>query len=91
MLASAYCPSYELTENIYLKQGTAGTADAAAVMPAELHDQTCSVHYNWWNWFFPVYEEPYQEPAAPQQPTAPGSEEQVRGNPLLDWFLSWQD
>ena len=97
MPVSSYCPAYGTKSVAYLKSGTAGTADAAAVLPVEMRDYTCSVHYNWWNWFFPDYGadiygdggEP--ESVGPVIPEAPVQEPPRYGNPLIDWFYGLQN
>jgi len=50
-LAGDYCPSNLVTENVYLKTGTAGTPDASAVAPST-SGTTCTVHTSIWDTFF---------------------------------------
>lgn len=45
MIAGDYCPESSKVENIYLKTGSAGTADEAYVIPVD-SETTCDVHTN---------------------------------------------
>ena len=46
-----YCPDDSVVVKIYLKSGTAGTADEAYVMP-EIADTACDVHVSFWDQWF---------------------------------------
>lgn len=51
MRAGKYCPWNVRSEQVYLKQGTSGTADAEAVVPGGT-EETCDVHTSLWeSWF----------------------------------------
>lgn len=63
-LAGLYCR--QRTGRIYLRTGTAGTADAGAVPPEK---QTCTQHRSWMDWLFP-WEYPEEDPP----PEPPGED-----------------
>lgn len=52
-VAGAYCSRSGTTVEVYLAEGTVGTADEDAVLPENLANASCSVHDNWWDWIFP--------------------------------------
>lgn len=52
-VAGAYCSRSGTTVEVYLAEGTVGTADEDAVLPENLANASCSVHSNWWDWIFP--------------------------------------
>jgi penicillin-binding protein 1A len=62
-LANSYCPEDEVETAVYLKEGTAGTADEKAAAP-DVGDDLCDVHHSRWDWLFPDEEQPY-EPERP--------------------------
>lgn len=62
-----YCRSDRVEKKVYLVQGTAGTADADAVLPKEL-EEICQVHQNWWDWLFPGSANTEEPPAEEQVP-----------------------
>ncbi|MBQ8974511.1 MAG: hypothetical protein IJ072_02170, partial [Oscillospiraceae bacterium] len=49
--AGSYCPSSNISEYVYLRQGTEGTEDELAVYSGD--DTVCPVHRHWWNRVFP--------------------------------------
>lgn len=55
MLCSPHCPNLSRQEIVYLREGTAETADAEAVLSRSLQQETCSVHRYWWSWLFPSF------------------------------------
>ncbi|HCT92040.1 MAG TPA: glycosyl transferase, partial [Lachnospiraceae bacterium] len=50
--AGIFCPMTGVQWQTYLKAGTAGTADEAAVIPEGLMESSCTVHGKWWNGLF---------------------------------------
>ncbi len=51
-VAGEYCPEDTISTKIYLKEGSAGTPDAAYVIPDSLKDESCDQHTSWWDrWF----------------------------------------
>jgi len=64
LLASAWCPVNEIETAVYLREGTAGTADESAVAPEA--DALCDEHHSRWDWLFPDEEQPY-EPERPRR------------------------
>lgn len=91
--ASNYCPSYGLTTAVYLREGSAGTADEDAVIPEGLTGETCSVHNNWWYWLLPHLgdDQSSEEPApyVPSEEPEPPPDEEDPFN-WFDW-RSWMD
>lgn len=72
--AGTWCPSDQRTTTVYLISGTAGTADESAAVPDTGTGETCQVHTNWWDQFFPDRDPDTGEderPWAPSQPTEP--------------------
>ena len=84
-IAGTYCPADRVERSVYLQSGTAGTADAEAVVPEELGEETCQVHQHWWSWLFP---EGGQDPQTPEEPTP---EERPNGSRpgWGGWFTWW--
>ncbi|MCI7733505.1 MAG: PBP1A family penicillin-binding protein [Dysosmobacter sp.] len=84
-MAGTYCPADRVERSVYLQSGTAGTADAEAVVPEELGEETCQVHQHWWSWLFP---EGGQDPQTPEEPTP---EERPNGSRpgWGGWFNWW--
>ena len=84
-IAGTYCPADRVERSVYLQSGTAGTADAEAVVPEELGEETCQVHQHWWSWLFP---EGGQDPQTPEEPTP---EERPNGSRpgWGGWFNWW--
>lgn len=77
-LAGPYCRPDRVEDNVYLLKGTAGTADAEAVVPAGMAE-SCQLHQTWWDWLFPesgAAEE--SEPSEEQKPP--------RQNHWQNWF-----
>lgn len=99
-LAGTWCPSDERTTTVYLVSGTAGTADESAVQPGDAAGETCQVHTNWWNQFFPNRDpdtgeevQPWtpsqpQEPTEPDQPDVPDTPDtpDTPSDPGINWF-----
>ena len=80
-VAGFYCRERE--RRVYLKEGTAGTADETAVAPEE----RCSEHLHWWDWMFPDGDGAAEdEPAEPQTPALP--QEPASDYRWWDW-RSW--
>ena len=50
--AGIFCPLTGVQRQTYLRIGTAGTADEAAVMPEGLEESSCTVHGRWWKGLF---------------------------------------
>jgi penicillin-binding protein 1A len=69
--ASYYCPDRLCETEVYLRYGTDGTMDAAAVLPDET--EVCDLHTSIWDKYFSIRqpEEPAPEPAepVPEEPT----------------------
>ena len=61
--AGLYCRSR--TSQVYLKEGTPGTADAEAVCPSAAE---CDIHGTWWDWLLPG--ERGEEELPPPEPPA---------------------
>lgn len=51
--AGRYCPHSGVSRAVYLKEGTAGTADESAVAPEAADDGTCTMHSDLWDLFLP--------------------------------------
>ena len=87
-MAGTYCTLSGVEHRVYLLEGTAGTADAEAVVPEG--EETCQIHQNWWNWLFPenMGEEGGQEsqnPPTHEESTGSLKPEDNR----KDWWNSW--
>ena len=69
--ASYYCPDRLCETEVYLRYGTEGTMDAAAVLPDEM--EVCDLHTSIWDKYFFIRqpEESAPEPAepVPEEPT----------------------
>lgn len=46
--AGMFCPLTGVQRQVYLRFGTAGTADESAAMPEGLPESSCTVHGRWW-------------------------------------------
>ena len=79
--AGRYCPPEQVEKTAWLKEGTAGTPDAEAVLDPKIAG-TCPIHSSWWDRFFS--EEEPEDPVSPQ-PEVPDREEPHGG-----WF-NWRD
>lgn len=81
-LAGNYCTFAGVEKRVYLTEGTAGTADADAVVPQK--DDICQLHQSWWDWLRPGKENGGMEAPEENQPTAP-----VPENKGLHWWENW--
>lgn len=50
--AGIFCPLTGVQRQTFLRAGTAGTADEAAVMSEGLEESSCTVHGRWWKGLF---------------------------------------
>lgn len=77
-----YCWLYGVETQVYLTEGTEGTADAAAVAPEST--EICQMHRNWWGSLFQEDAE-YPEPDGDSS----GEEELDPNGSRRDWFDHW--
>ena len=87
-IAGTYCALSGKVSQVYLTQGTEGTADAEAVAPED--DTVCQMHQSWWNVLFPEGEGAQEW----EDTTPPAHEDEGRpaGRPDRDnryWWSDW--
>ena len=88
-VAGPYCPFTEHITNVYLKEGTPGTADEDYCFPYD-HDDICSVHQNYWDTIFGPSGD--NETSDESKTDSSASEDQSQskperfGQPIQDWF-----
>lgn len=75
--AGTYCWIYGVETQVYLVEGTAGTADAGAVAPEG--EEPCQMHRNWWGSLF-------REDLQPEENGEAGS---PRPDSRQGWFDRW--
>ena len=81
--ASFYCPDHLCETKVYLRYGTDGTMDAAAVLPEEM--EVCDLHTSIWDKYFSV-----REPAEDVPETAePLPEESPEEHPWWHYENWW--
>lgn len=76
--AGRFCPASLVEKVAYLREGTAGTPDAEAVLDPAV-DRTCWEHTGWWDLFFPE--------GKPEQPTP----EPPRGEAHYGGWFNWRE
>jgi penicillin-binding protein 1A len=86
-IAGNYCVLSGKVSQVYLVQGTEGTADAEAVAPED--DTVCQMHQSWWNVLFPEGEGTQEWEDTP--PPAHEDEEQPAERPGRDDRYWWND
>jgi len=79
--AGRFCPVGQVEKVAYLREGTAGTPDAEAVLDPAV-DRTCWEHTSWWDLFFPDGE--------PEEPETPAPELPHGGESHDGWF-NWRE
>ena len=79
--AGRFCPVGQVEKVAYLREGTAGTPDAEAVLDPAV-DRTCWEHTSWWDLFFPDGE--------PEEPETPAPELPHREESHDGWF-NWRE
>ena len=88
-LANNYCPLGSVTRKVYLKLGqselndSCETVDLAFVIPEELQNSTCSVHFKGWDETTeaPTDEEPEEDETAAQDRNGPEDSGESDGSP----------
>jgi penicillin-binding protein 1A len=86
-IAGSYCVLSGKVSQVYLAQGTEGTADAEAVAPED--DTFCQMHRSWWNVLFPEGEGTKEWEDTP--PPTHENEEQPAEKPGRDNRYWWND